>query len=476
MDCNYDSLICGIIIMDSSYNVLIYNDRSSQITEYSIHEIKESSLEILNSHFYDKLHNNIIEKNYGPIEDDLYIVTKNKKEKFVKRNIEFIIKNEHLEKIVISFIDITKYKEIEQDYFFYQKNLSLSEVTKTISLEYNNLLAAILGFSSFLKNMVNPSDDMYKYLEIIETSANQASGLTNQLMSFAGNSYFKQSYVNFNKLVHQNVELFKKTVGSNIKIDYNNSIEDLYIYWDESQLNQIVINTILNAKEAIEQKKIQGLIEIEVYHDNNYLKYIIKDNGIGIAPEQKDEIFKPYFTTKDVSKHRGLGLSVTEGIVKNMGGSIDCHLNNKTTFTITLPYQIVDINKITMLDLYGNGEKILVIDDVDSMRNLATILLKQKNYVPFVCSNGKDGLEILKKENIDLVLLDVIMPDMGGEEVFYEIKKINPTIPIILLTGYTEEKLVQKLVKTDGAGIIVKPFETYDFFNKIHTELFKKMA
>ena len=261
MDCNYDSLICGIIIMDSSYNVLIYNDRSSQITEYSIHEIKESSLEILNSHFYDKLHNNIIEKNYGPIEDDLYIVTKNKKEKFVKRNIEFIIKNEHLEKIVISFIDITKYKEIEQDYFFYQKNLSLSEVTKTISLEYNNLLAAILGFSSFLKNMVNPSDDMYKYLEIIETSANQASGLTNQLMSFAGNSYFKQSYVNFNKLVHQNVELFKKTVGSNIKIDYNNSIEDLYIYWDESQLNQIVINTILNAKEAIEQKKIQGLLK-----------------------------------------------------------------------------------------------------------------------------------------------------------------------------------------------------------------------
>lgn len=474
MDNSFNNLICAVIVLDINYNVVDYNKKAEELTEYSLSEIKENSLEILNSHFYDKIHNSIMEKIYTKINDELYIVTKNKKERFIKRNIEFIINDHHINKLLISFIDITKYKELEQDYFFYQKNLSLSEVTRAISLEYNNLLAAILGFSSFLKNMVNPSNDMYRYLEIIEASANQASGLTNQLMSFAENSYFKQTYVNFNKLVHQNVELFRKTFNNNIKIEFNNSLEDLYIYWDESQLNQIVINTILNAKEAIEQTNRPGLIEIFVTQDNNLLKYIIKDNGIGIKPELIDNVFKPYFTTKDVGKHSGLGLSAAEGIVKNLGGNIDCTSNNKTTFTISLPYQIVDINKITMLDLYGNGENILVIDDVDSMRNLSSVLLKQKNYTPFVASSGKEGLDILKRENIALVLLDVIMPDMGGEEVFFEIRKIKPEMPIILLTGYTEEKLVQKLVKEGGAGIIVKPFETYDFFNKIHSGLTKK--
>ncbi len=474
MNFDFDCIICSVVVLDHNYNVLIYNDRAFQETEYTKEDITEHSFEILNPHFYEKIYNSIVSKNYDPIEDEIHIVTKTKKEKFIKRYIKFILENCILTKIVVSFIDITKFKEIEMDYFSYQKNLSLSEITKTISLEYNNLLAAILGFSSFLKNMVNPSDEIYKYLGIIESSATQASGLTNQLMSFAGNSYFKQDYINFNRLIFKNIEIFKKTLDSNIKINFETSIEDLYIYWDESQLNQIVINTILNAKEAIESKKRDGTIEISVFRDNNYLKYIVKDDGIGVNPTNRDKVFKPYFTTKEIAKHRGLGLSVTDGIVKNIGGSIELTSNEKTILTITLPHQVVDINKINMQDIYGNGEKILIIDDVDSIRNLAVLLLKQQKYIPFEASNGKNGLEILKKEKIDLILLDVVMPDMDGETVFYEIKKINPSIPIILLTGYTDEKLVQNLVKDNGAGIIVKPFETYDFFNKIHNELTKK--
>ncbi|OHD26167.1 MAG: hypothetical protein A2086_05680 [Spirochaetes bacterium GWD1_27_9] len=465
----FEKLICGVVILDENYIIVEYNKKASEITEYLFFEIIKVGLESLNDKFYTKLYNNLKEKDFSPINDVMPIVTKNSKEKFIKRNIDYIVEDEKLKNIIISFIDITEFKMQEQNYFHFQKFESLGEISKAISLEYNNLLAAILGFSSFLKSMINPSNEMYGYLDIIENSAAKASGLTNQFMSLAGTNYFKQTYVDFNKIIFQNVDLLQKTLPSNIKIHFNSPIENLFIYWDENQLNQIVINTILNAKEAIEVTKKGGVIVIETFVENNFIKYLITDNGIGIKKEIADKIFEPYFTTKEVSKHVGLGLSVTEGIAKNMGGGMSCSSKNgNTIFTIVIPYQQIDINKLKMLDLFGNNQKILVVDDVYAMRNLASVLLTQKNYQPITADSGKEALEILKTTNVDLVLLDVMMPEMNGEEVFIEIRKTHPALPVIFLTGYTEENIVRHLIKNDKTEIIIKPFETYDFFNKIH--------
>jgi signal transduction histidine kinase len=473
MKLDFDKIICGLTVLDTDYNILLFNEKASLITEYTYSEIKEENLDKLSPTFFDEIYKSLENRNYSPIQDTILITTKKNNEKYVQRNIEFLFENDIVQNLIISFIDVTGYKELENNFFNSQKLESLGEVTKSISLEYNNLLAAIYGFSSFLKSMLNPSNEMYNYLDIIEKSAGKASSLTNQLLSFAGSDYSKQSYLNFNKIITQNIDIFQKTINSNIKITSNLCIDDIYINWNENQLNQIVINTILNAKEALEAKgSVGGTIDITSGVENNMIKYVIKDDGIGVNDDLADKIFEPYFTTKEIGKHSGLGLSVTEGIVKNMGGKITLKIEgNFTIFEILFPYHDIDINKLKLTDLFGNNEKVLVIDDVDVMRNLASLLLKQKNYDPAVAASGKEGLEIIKNTKIDLVLLDIIMPDMNGEEVFYEIKKINPNLPIILLTGYSEEKLVKKLEKSGIAGIIVKPFENYDFFHKIHEVL-----
>jgi len=470
-----EKIISAIIILDPDYNILFFNEKASNITEYTFEEIKKANLEVLNSFFFENIYSALEKKNFSKIEDSLIINTKNSKEKHILRNIEFDEKNNIVKNIVISFIDVTYYKQIENTFFNFQKLESLGVITSAISIDYNNLLTAIYGFSSFLKTMINPKNEMYNYLDIIEKSATKASSLTNQLLSYAGNDYTKQVYVNLNKIISQHIELFKKTLNPKIKIISNLSINDIFIYWDENQINQIIINTIQNAKESIESKNIPGSIEITTFNKNGIIKYVIKDNGNGIKKEYFNKIFEPYFTTKDIKKHSGLGLSVTEGIVRNLGGKITFNSNEDyTEFEIELPYKEIDIENLKLSDLYGNNEKILVIDDMDVMRNLSSLLLKQKKYDPIVASSGKEGLEIIKKQKIDLVLLDIVMPEMSGEEVFFEIKKIDKNIPIIMLTGYSEEKLVKKLEKNGSDGFIVKPFETYDFFNKIHSVLNKK--
>jgi two-component system, cell cycle sensor histidine kinase and response regulator CckA len=473
MDLYFDRILCGIIILNDNYNIISINKKAVDILEESFDDA--GSLELPDK-FLDKISLSVQNEDYSTVED-ICILIINKKEKYLKRHIEFQ-HDEELKSVIISFIDITKYQMIENNYFHFQKIESFGEVLKSITLEYNNHLAAIMGFSSFLKSMINPLNETFNYLDIIEKSASKASNLTNQLMSFAGSGYFKQIYVNFNKIISQNIELFRKTLPPNITINSDLCVEDIFLYWDENQLNQIVINTILNAKESIEKnenKKDKGEIFIESTVENNIVKYVIKDNGTGIKKELKDKIFEPYFTTKEIGKHTGLGLSVTQGIVKNIGGNIDFVSDeNGTAFTVSLPYSEVDINKIKINDLFGNNEKVLVIDDVDTIRNLASIILMQKKYIAFTAESGKAGMEILEKEKIDLVLLDIIMPDISGEEVYRQIKNKYPDIPIIILTGCMEEKIVTNFIKENQIEVIIKPFEIFDFLNKIHSVLHKK--
>ncbi len=469
MDDAIKNVICGILIIDKRFSILDISDEFENITEYKLSELKEKSIEIINDTFLEKIYLQIKNKSHNVINDELTIRTKSKIEKSIKRRVSFIISNNDVEKIVISIVDIGDSKKYELEIFNFQKMETLSAITKSIALEYNNLLAAIIGFSSFLKSMINPTNEIYNYLNIIENNANKASTLTNQLMSFAGNNYFRQAQIELNKLIKSNVDIFQKSLTSNISIKENLYQGAILLYWDENQIHQIIINTILNSKEAIEDAKIEeGIIEISTNIVDGNIVYEISDNGIGISDDNIDKIFEPYYTTKEIGKHTGLGLSVTQGIIKNMNGAISCKQNEKkTVFTITIPYKEPNMNELFVKDFRGSNQNILIIDDVDEIRNLASVLLKNKGFNPIGAKSGKMALDILHNNKIDLVLLDIVMPEMTGEEFFKVINKLYPEIPVILLTGCMEENIVKSMTEKGLKDAILKPFQTFDFYNKI---------
>lgn len=469
MDELIKNVICGILIIDKKFSILDISDEFENICGYKLSELKEKGIEIINDTFLEKIYLQIKNKNLSDINDELTIRTKSKQEKTIKRRVSYSATNNDVNKIVISIVDVSDSKKYELEIFNFQKMETLSAITKSIALEYNNLLAAIIGFSSFLKSMINPTNEIYNYLNIIENNANKASTLTNQLMSFAGNNYFRQSQIELNKLIKSNVDIFQKSLTSNISIKENLYQGAILIYWDENQIHQIIINTILNSKEAIEDAKIEeGIIEISTNIVDGAIVYEISDNGIGISKDNVDKIFEPYYTTKEIGKHTGLGLSVTQGIVKNMNGEITCkQKENKTVFTITIPYKAPNMNELFVKDFRGTNQNILIIDDVDEIRNLATVLLKNKGFNPIGAKSGKMALDILHNNKIDLVLLDIVMPEMTGEEFFKVINKLYPEIPVILLTGCMEENIVKSMMEKGLKDAILKPFQTFDFYNKI---------
>ncbi|HOJ63304.1 MAG TPA: response regulator [Spirochaetota bacterium] len=469
-----DFIRIGVAIIKKDFKIIKISKEFEKITEWQESDFKEKSLEIINESFLEKIYLNIKNKDFSPIEDEITIITKSKKEKEIKRYVNYVIENNEITKIVITIIDISNYKKRELNILSSQRLETLSTVTKAISLEYNNLLATIVGFASFLKGIINPGTEIYNYLNIIEKNANRASALTNQLLSFAGTDYFRESQININNIISYNVELFQKTLMPDISFNLNLTPEDIIIYWDENQIHQIIINLILNAKEAIEEKKNpNGKINIISKIENGYFKLYIEDNGIGIKDNQLEKIFEPYYTTKDIKKHSGLGLSVTQGIIKNMNGTIDVKIEkrddeNWTIFIISIPYKLKEIETYILPEIDGKNTKVLVIDDVPEIRNLSNVILKQKNFNPILAGSAKEAMEILNKErDIELILLDVVMPEMSGEHLFKEIKNRYPNIPIILLTGCTEERILSGLLKQESVEIILKPFNTFDFITKI---------
>lgn len=469
-----DFINAGIAIIKKNFQIVKISKEFEDITGWSEKDFREKSLEIINDSFLEKIYLNIKKKDFSKIEDEITIITKNKKEKNIKRYVQYILKDNEIENIVITIIDISNYKKIELNALSSQRLETLGVVTKSISLEYNNLLATIVGFASFLKSIINPGTEIYNYLDIIEKNANKASSLTNQLLSFAGTDYFRESQININKIIKNNVELFQKTLPISLSFNLNLTPEDVIIYWDENQIHQIIINLILNAKESIEEKNIQnGKINITSKIESNYFKLYIEDNGKGIKDDQLEKIFEPYYTTKDIKKHSGLGLSVTQGIIKNMNGTIEVKKEKRdddewTIFIVSIPYKSKEIVEHITPHIDGKNQKILVIDDVPEIRNLSNVLLRQKNFNPVLAQSAKDAIEILNKDkDIKLILLDVVMPEMSGELLFKEIKKISPDIPIILLTGCTEERILTGLLKNESVEIILKPFNSFDFFTKI---------
>jgi two-component system, cell cycle sensor histidine kinase and response regulator CckA len=379
--------------------------------------------------------------------------------------------------------DISEKKSLETQLQYAQKMEAIGTLAGGIAHNFNNLLMGIMGNTSIILLSTDHADSHYERLKVIEKLAQNGSKLTKQLLGYAREGKYKLKTININKVIKETSETFE-TTKKEIEI-YRELSEDLYkIKADEGQIEQVLLNLYLNASDAMPKGGKLFLQTKNVTHSaikgksfnpkpGAYVLIAIKDFGIGMDKKTMEQIFHPFFTTKGLSKGTGLGLASAYGIIKAHGGYINVASEKEqgTTFTIYLPASNSKITekKEVSCKIKRGTETVLFVDDEDRVLDVGKQMLEALGYNILTARGGREALAVYgsSKGEIDLVILDMIMPEMGGEETFSRMKEIDPEIKVLLSSGYSIEGQATEILNRGCNGFIQKPFNINDLSHNI---------
>ncbi len=369
---------------------------------------------------------------------------------------------------------LTEYKRLQEQLQQSQKMEAIGALAGGIAHDFNNLLMGVLGNVSLILSETDATDPLYERLRHIETYVNQAADLTKQILGFARGGKYAPETINLNDLIGSSAKMFGRT-KKEVSL-YPKFKEDLWtVKVDKAQMNQVLLNLYVNAWQAMPdggQLYIQTdnivLDEKTVRPYNlkpgNYVEIVLTDTGIGMDNATRQRIFEPFFTTKKMGRGTGLGLASVYGIVCNHGGiiEVDSELGKGATFRIYLPAaaETVVRERETTQDIRKGMETILLVDDESMIIDVAQGMLHKLGYRTFVARSGLEAVSLFKEKQaeIDLVLLDLIMPEMGGGEVFTAVKEIRKDIKVILSSGYSLDGKAGEIMARGCNGFIQKPF------------------
>ena len=384
--------------------------------------------------------------------------------------------------------DITDYKKLEEQLLQAQKMESIGNLAGGIAHDFNNLLGGILGYASFAKKKMSPEDPLYHAVNSIERTAGQAADLTRQLLGFARRGKYQVKPINCNALIQDLIQFLGRTIDKRITLQVELDPQLHLIEGDEAQLQQSLINICLNARDAMPSGGTLKLVTSnqalsrEIYlnqrgwKEGDYVRITLSDTGTGIPQEIQSQIFEPFFTTKEPGRGTGLGLSMVYGIIQNHGGYIDFKSgpDQGTTFELFLPSITGAVIPEESPVLHPDGppkgtETILIVDDEDIIRQLGADILEDVGYKIILASRGEEAIRLYQQQgqNIDLVILDVVMPGMGGKETFRKLKEINPKIKVLLSSGYSTDGEVGEILKEGVEGMVQKPYKDEELIEKV---------
>ncbi|MBA7613021.1 Sensor kinase CckA [subsurface metagenome] len=389
--------------------------------------------------------------------------------------------------------DITERKKMEQQLIQAQKMENIGTLAGGIAHDFNNILCSILGFASLMKIKISKDHPFFNYIDTIEKSAQRAAELTNQLLAFSRGGKYVLEPINLNSIGNDILKIITQTFDRSIEIETYLYDQLPTIEVDSGQIHQAVMNLCLNARDAmldggkliIETDEVTLTEEYIKTHmgarQGRYVILSVTDTGIGIAKEAQHRIFEPFFTTKETGKGTGLGLAMVYGVVKNHGGyvSVYSEKDEGTTFKVYLPVSGKPKAKRLEedIEMRGGDELILIVDDEESIRFLAKDILEGHGYTVLSAENGAKAINVYTKnrDEIDLVILDIVMPKMGGEKTFLRLKKINPEVKVLLSTGYSQNGKAKKILDSGVKGFIQKPYQVNKLLSKVRSVLDKKM-
>jgi nitrogen-specific signal transduction histidine kinase len=395
--------------------------------------------------------------------------------------------DERQKSIIIILNDVSEKKRMEAKLIQAQKMEAIGTLAGGIAHDFNNLLMVIQGNVFLMLLDTDPNHSNYELLETIQKQVHSGSKLTGQLLGYARKGKYQVKSIDLNQLVEETSEAFGRT-RKNITIHRNLSENLFSCEADQGQIEQVLMNLFVNAADAMPEGGELFLKTLNVTNEDmnskhydlipgDYILISVRDTGVGMDSKILDRIFDPFFTTKELGRGTGLGLASVYGIAKGHGGyiEVESEKGHGSTFKVYLPASGKKIQKMeNTIDPIAKGRgKILFVDDEHRILEVGEKLLKVLGYEIFIAQNGKEAIEIFKRhrDSIDMVLLDIIMPNMGGGEVYDRLKEISPNVKVLLSSGYSINGEATKLLKRGCYGFIQKPFNIMQLSKSIRAIL-----
>ena len=384
--------------------------------------------------------------------------------------------------------DVSERRRLEQQLIQAQKIESIGRIAGGVAHDMNNMLAVILPTAEMLSFSADDPAAVKSHAELISNTAKRASEIVKQLLVFARQSPVRMTAVDVHQVVRETCSMMRHVLGPNITIDLRLDPKPCMTEADATQLQQVLINLLVNARDAI---GIRGIIRISVepvemtpemgkshgdLRPGSYIRMKVSDNGSGIAPEVLPFIFEAFYSTKKIGQGTGLGLAVVKSIVMKHNGHIEVVSENAhgSTFTLYLPVPqgYAWNQEPSVSSEYEHGhESILVVDDETDIRVMLERLLGDLGYRVTTASNGDEAIELFRKGPTDVVLLDIQMPGRDGRAVFHELQKISPNLRGVYMSGYAKPEIIQAIEESSEAIFMEKPFTIQDLSRVIREAL-----
>lgn len=392
--------------------------------------------------------------------------------------------------VLLSLKDNSEESRLKRQIAQASKMQAVGQLAGGVAHDFNNILTGVLGHCDLMLMRHTPGDSDYDDIQQIKNNANRAAALTRQLLAFSRQQTLRPQVLQLPDVVSEISNLLKRLLGETVALEVKHGRNLGAVRADPGQLEQVIVNLAVNARDAMPRG---GTVTIQTYAVSradvrklgsdilpisDYSAVSVSDTGTGIAPELLPKIFEPFFTTKEVGKGTGLGLSTVYGIVKQSGGFIfaDSKLGEGTSFVIYLPVHEAEaaaptaprLDKEKPAETWGSGT-ILLVEDEDMVRAVAERALSRNGYTVLTATNGEEALEVLQtRDDIDLLVSDVVMPVMDGPTMVKQARARYPDMPILFMSGYAEEQL-RKMIDLDRMAFLPKPFSVQQLAEAVRT-------
>lgn len=488
----------AVIATNARGEITRMNPVAEKITGWSFEEAKSRQLQEV----FNIVHSKTRDPHPDPIsavldtksiinlESNTILISKDGREIAVADSGAPIIGDENaIDGVVLVFRDITEEQKTEEKLRQSQKMDAIGQLAGGVAHDFNNMLSGILSAAELIQ-LSQTSDSVKELVRIIINASTKAAGLTKQLLTFSRKDTFEKHSLDLHMILNEAVQLLRRSVDKKITIKLDLQADACIVLGDAAQLQNVFINLGINARDAMPEGGELHFITSNITLDwffcksstfdiapGKYLSIEVKDNGKGMDLETQKRVFDPFFTTKEVGKGTGLGLAAVYGAVQEHKGTINVYseVENGTTFHLYLPVaeqealpDLRDKEEVAV----GSGT-ILLVDDEEILRTTAEYSLRHLGFTIILAVDGEDAIEKFRKNHaqIDVVILDMVMPNKNGEECFREMVEIDPTVKVLFCSGFTRDISILDL-QGDGPHLFIqKPYSLADLSKKIFTLL-----
>ena len=389
--------------------------------------------------------------------------------------------------VVVNSRDVTEQQRLEQQLLQSKKLEGIGRLAGGIAHDFNNLMTVVRGHADMLIEGPREDGEVVAGLTEIREAAERATGLTSQLLAFSRKQVLRPLVVDLGTVLRGMENLLRRLIGEDIELDVRIAADAGRVLADPVQFEQVILNLAVNARDAMPKggKLHFSLANVTLRHADaraysfdvrtgEFVVLTVRDTGTGIEADVLEHIFEPFFTTKVEGAGTGLGLATVYGIVKQSGGYIrvesDAH---GSAFHVYLPRTHEELKPEPDAsgdsDIAGGSATILLVEDERALRQMTTRMLERGGYRVLSAANGIEAVEIAQRANtpLDLVLTDVVMPEMGGRELAGHLAVLRPNTPVLFMSGYTDDEMIQRGVIADGSHFLAKPFSAAQLMERI---------